>query len=785
MNRKHVILAVLAAVFALHVADAWGETIGLWLMEDLVDTTPAPATGEQDPPGGETLYDQAGNHLDFVADQNFGTVGLDTDVAAVMPVGSTSLRSESGGAGLFNTPAATLLHRGNTGALTVEFWFKSLRITPSIGYVLNFAGGNGGAFTGDWGVYGTNTGELRFFEYSNGLPEVQVSATVSDGGWHHVAFSTDATGVLTSYLDGAMVAQTTATGAAAAPLADVLNFGSMNGSFADHDFLIDELRISDAALVAGAGTGVGELAWNVSLAPVHEPRPADFGRRWVREHDFILGSWGTSSDMNQFVDLGLNMALNNASGYQDAIGAGIESHLLGPFTQFDDQAKSIIDQAAGVPNLTAYLLRDEIRLNEIAAMREVADYIRQTDPNKLIYAGLGSSTPANVDRVIQGIEPDAVIHGFYPYQGPANATDQFIDHLDDVALVRERALHYDLPYFAYLQSFDDLENGPNGINDNRRLPSESELRADMFSKLSGGIKGFVYFVVDAVNGGPLVSNALIERDGDPSVLYQPAKQANAEAANLGASLRFLESTDWRFVPGGISDLPIYVDPWAPLAGNGRIVSVTLDDPPADRADAMVGYFTDDTGGDYFMLVNLYHGQGMSADNAARDFTLVFDPTVETLWRLDRVTGEVDQIDLIANTLNLTLPGGTGDLFKFDDGNFPGLVDALIGDYDGSGLVGQGDLALVLQFWGQTVTSGQAPSGADLWVNTLDVTGPIVGQDELALVLQHWGDIDAISAELSNITSTTGLSEDQVLALIPEPASVAPLIFGGLMIGRCR
>ncbi|NOY42221.1 MAG: PEP-CTERM sorting domain-containing protein [Planctomycetes bacterium] len=37
--------------------------------------------------------------------------------------------------------------------------------------------------------------------------------------------------------------------------------------------------------------------------------------------------------------------------------------------------------------------------------------------------------------------------------------------------------------------------------------------------------------------------------------------------------------------------------------------------------------------------------------------------------------------LISNTLNLTLPGGTADLFKFDDGLFPGL-SAIPGDFDG-------------------------------------------------------------------------------------------------------
>ena len=109
---------------------------------------------------------------------------------------------------------------------------------------------------------------------------------------------------------------------------------------------------------------------------------------------------------------------------------------------------------------------------------------------------------------------------------------------------------------------------------------------------------------------------------------------------------------------------------------------------------------------------------------------------------------------------------------------------LLGDYNDDGAVGQTDLALVLQFWGDAATAGNGPD--PLWVNDFQIRAPIIGQDELALVLQHWGDTAAIVAALGTITAQTGLTESQVLGLVPEPASLALLMLGGLvLLGRRR
>lgn len=100
---------------------------------------------------------------------------------------------------------------------------------------------------------------------------------------------------------------------------------------------------------------------------------------------------------------------------------------------------------------------------------------------------------------------------------------------------------------------------------------------------------------------------------------------------------------------------------------------------------------------------------------------------------------------------------------------------LTGDLNGDNIVESEDLGLVLFFWGTSVADGQSP-GLD-WVNVDGVTFPFIDSDELGLVLNNWGNTAEILSQMNEITLTTGLSEGQVLALIPEPASLMLLGLG--------
>lgn len=119
-----------------------------------------------------------------------------------------------------------------------------------------------------------------------------------------------------------------------------------------------------------------------------------------------------------------------------------------------------------------------------------------------------------------------------------------------------------------------------------------------------------------------------------------------------------------------------------------------------------------------------------------------------------------------------------------NGNVPIVLytgPSVLGDFNNNGTVEQEDLALVLAHWGAAIDDGEAP-GLD-WLNTDGVTASMIGQDELALVLQNWGNTAAVNLLAGNIADATGLTENEVLSLIPEPASAVLLAGGTLLLIR--
>jgi hypothetical protein len=663
-------------------------TVGLYRFDTMFD--------DDDAPDGEYVVDDSGNDLHIKRYIGNGNFRPSLDISTLAPSGSLSL--ESGGGS--ETLSTDLFSIGRTGELTIEFWYKPLSGT-SINYILNqiditspYNDNN------SWDIYQTvpNGGNWKLAfgtKDDSGVlqtvftPEIFNTST----GWCHIAVTVSQSGFAKIYKDGVVIAsQSGITNfvSKSFPLAlsgdDLYNFAGT--------FLIDDLRITDRVLGPGLGSGVGELAWNVSLsnAPVKYLRPADLAKQWLRTHPMMISSWAavggdSPADWTKYTDANFNATLSSRSGFQATIAAGVASHDIGGIRGIDGDALKTIHINSNISNLEGWLLGDEIPEPNIAEYAEVADYIRTIDPNRIIYAGLGSSGEPYIDSIVNTIEPDAVIHGWYPFANPAVLPGiDFMDgHYTELEIIRRKALEYGLPYFYYIQSFADHDGG----TPYRYLPSESQLRFDLFTKLAFGVKGFIYYVFDFTQGGSLIDDALYNSNTNTtSALYAPAVTANAEVLNLGNSLRFLESTDVRFVKGQPANpAPTALTLWtAGAGGDTHLQNIQIVEQGTGK-DALIGFFEDDAGQKYFMLTNVYQDQALSAAAATLNFNLTFDASVSTVWRLRRDTGVAEALTVPgSHILNISLPGGTGDLFKYDDGDF-----AITGCADPSHAYPTGDL----------------------------------------------------------------------------------------------
>ena len=116
-------------------------------------------------------------------------------------------------------------------------------------------------------------------------------------------------------------------------------------------------------------------------------------------------------------------------------------------------------------------------------------------------------------------------------------------------------------------------------------------------------------------------------------------------------------------PSGLSN-------WGKGAGlDQHITGISLTTPGHARQDALIGFFIDKRGRQYFMLQNLYRAPELTARAATSSITIDFRgellPVRGTVYRLDRASGKSVEVKLINdNKLYDSLPGGTADLYSY-------------------------------------------------------------------------------------------------------------------------
>lgn len=416
---------------------------------------------------------------------------------------------------------------------------------------------------------------------------------------------------------------------------------------------------------------VAAIAFNI-VTFASAQRPADFGQQWVRSHPFTLMGLQQSP---QTFDVAEHRAANMSSvlawwadgnGKQIAAPASAGNmpwHALIVDGEGDERDR--IADYASVGNGLGWMLGDEVDGSMMSFFDSLGNWVKQNRPNDLVYtnalptyAGF-PDYPAYLEQIVQNMHPDVLMYDHYPFVENLMRHDFF----QNMMFVRNKALEHNMPYWAFMQSSALAAY---------RLPSKSDARMQAFSHVAAGFTGLAYFTFD--NEPSFEYASILDSAGNPTGLYPIIADLNKELGNLGKTLRFMTSTDVKFIAGRNAQfvknpVPLGMTDWT-AAGDpdDHILNITIAQVGTDL-DGLIGFFRDDNGDKAFMVVNENHGPSVAA-NAQFTMNIRFDDTIQSILEFDRLTGQQVVLTVPANhQLSLVLPAGTGRLFKYNEGDF--------------------------------------------------------------------------------------------------------------------
>jgi hypothetical protein len=328
------------------------------------------------------------------------------------------------------------------------------------------------------------------------------------------------------------------------------------------------------------------------------------------------------------------------------------------------------------------------------------DRIHLEWPDVMVNTSHGPSvSTAAMRNYMQFTEPDSLMSHRYDLSGHGGSPTDFYD-----ALGRYRRLSLDgndgtgtepIPFGFYLTTFHfDTDPGP--------YHSESKIRLQNFASWAFGAKYANSYVYEKTEPGGTIDSDLFNGLGtsSPTPQFYNVAETNRQSRNLGPALVRLISTDLRMELGQHEDcffntcfgpveneLPVRATAWnATVDPYITGVSATNLGSKNDglEGDVIVGYFEsiDESFSDpgfendpYFMIVNGLSDDSGTAAETAQTISLDFDfrfSGIDSLLRLSRDTGLIEEVSLVSDGgslyhLDLTLDGGTGELFKFDNG----------------------------------------------------------------------------------------------------------------------
>ena len=258
-------------------------------------------------------------------------------------------------------------------------------------------------------------------------------------------------------------------------------------------------------------------------------------------------------------------------------------------------------------------------------------------PNYANAAQLGNETyDQHVSSFMEIVNPDVLSMDHYPILHPGS--DSRKSYCDNLAVMREYALKYDVPFWNF---FNSMPYGPH------MDLTEGGLRWQIFTSLAYGAKGVLYFCYYTPGGGEFPrGGAIIRQDDRRTRHWYQAQRINATLKHFGPTLMSLTSEKVVRIPqeGNAPEL---------LAGT-PIRNIT----PTHPGEFMVGVFRHEDGRRAVLLNNYEYRYTAWT-------TVEFDAAVEEVLEVCPLTGQIAPVideSPAMEGLQVSLDAGDGRLF---------------------------------------------------------------------------------------------------------------------------
>jgi hypothetical protein len=276
--------------------------------------------------------------------------------------------------------------------------------------------------------------------------------------------------------------------------------------------------------------------------------PAD-PKRFIQDR-FAIGFW---VDPPADEDMEAHYADIAAANFTLAIGgfgARTPETVRGQIALCEEHGLKAIVSRAGLPpaqlpegpSVWGYLVRDEPSATDFPGLREAVGELREARPGKLSYVNLFPNyarerilgTPSYdeyVRRFLEEVGVDVLSMDHYPAMKPdADGRGTYCNNLD---VMRKYSLRANIPFWNFFNTMPFRSHYD---------PTEAQLKWQIYTSLTYGAKGVLYFCYWTPSGGEFPKGgAIITAEGRKTRHYEQAKRINRGVKNLGPTLMKLTS----------------------------------------------------------------------------------------------------------------------------------------------------------------------------------------------------------------------------------------------------